>query len=248
MVYAAVGWFRERPLASAILVSLAIHATALTLFPQLRALKTELPTPLNVDILEPPQEALQSPELPRASEPLPQVKAPPAPPPDRPRPKLAKAPPMAVRQPAPTAAAPAVPQPELITATPEAPASPSQFSVPAAPVRSDTPVPPHETEAAPDPDLLAGYGHALSQAIGRQQRYPRLAQMRGWEGTATVALKFGAGHKFLSATVQKSSGHQILDEQALEMVKDAHPLPRPPESLRSRDFTVLVPIVFRLKE
>jgi len=72
--------------------------------------------------------------------------------------------------------------------------------------------------------------------------------MRGWQGTATVALKFGAGHRFLGATVQRSSGHEVLDEQALEMVKDAHPLPQPPESLRKRDFTVLVPVVFRLKE
>jgi hypothetical protein len=32
------------------------------------------------------------------------------------------------------------------------------------------------------------------------------------------------------------------------MVRDAQPLPNPPERLRNRDFTVLVPIVFRLKE
>ncbi len=96
--------------------------------------------------------------------------------------------------------------------------------------------------------MLASYGHALSQAIGRHQRYPQLARMRGWQGTATVALKFGVGSRLLATTLHKSSGHDVLDEQALEMVRDAHPLPAAPERLRSRDFTVLVPIVFRLKE
>jgi protein TonB len=147
---------------------------------------------------------------------------------------------------------PAAPREELLTAAPEAPPQSSSFSVPAAPQRGEVaPAPvrePAETALPPDPDLLAGYGHALSQAIGRHQRYPRIAQMRGWQGTATVALKFGAANKLLAATLHRSSGHEVLDEQALQMVKDAQPLPSAPERLRHRDFTVLVPIVFRLKE
>jgi protein TonB len=241
----ALEWFRERPLASAILVSLAIHATALTLFPQLRPLKNDQPPLLQVEILNPPREERAAAELPKAAAPQPEVKRLPVPAPERPRQKVPKVvPELSVRQQAPTAVAPASSQPEVLTAAPEAP---SQFSVPVAPASSSAPV--RETEVAPpDPDLLAGYGRALSDAIGRYQRYPRVAQMRGWQGTATVALKFGSGHKLLSTTLQKSSGHEILDDQAVEMVKDAQPLPKPPESLRNRDFTVLVPIAFRLKE
>jgi len=240
----ALEWFRERPLVSAILVSLAIHATALTLFPQLRPLRNDQPPPLLVDILNPPREEPTVTELPKAPEPLPEVRKQPVPPPERPRQKAPKAPPeIAVRQSAPAAVVPPAPTPpELLAAPPEAPA---QASVPAA----QTPVPAvREAEAVPpDPNLLAGYGQALSEAISRHQRYPRMAQMRGWQGTATVALKFGSGHKLLTAILHKSSGHEILDEQALEMVRDAQPLPKPPESLRNRDFTVLVPIAFRLK-
>lgn len=246
MLLDAFDWFRERPLAAAILVSLAIHAMALTLFPQLRPLKNEVPPPLSVDILQPQRnEPAPSAPQPQAAEPLPEVKPLPVPPPKRPRQNVAKVPPeMTVRQPAPAAAvAPPAPQPELLTAAPEAQ---SQVSVPAAP--APAPMLPGSESAPPDPDLLNGYGHALSQAIGRHQRYPRLAQMRGWQGTTTVALKFGRGSTLLSATVHKASGHEVLDEQALEMVKDAQPFPKPPESLRNRDFTVLVPIAFRLKD
>jgi protein TonB len=251
MVENTLGWVRERPLAAAILVSIAIHAMALTLFPQLRALKREVQNPLQVEILPQARESAPSLLQPAASEAVPEARPAALPPPERPRIKAVKPlPTVPAREPAPITA-PSAPRQEILTASPEAPPQSSQFSVPAAPERVEGPPPPvrdSEVTASPDPDLLAGYGHALSQAIGKHQRYPRIAQMRGWQGTATIALKFGSGHRLLAATVHKSSGHEVLDEQALEMVKDAHPLPNPPERLRNRDFTVLVPIVFRLKD
>lgn len=241
---------RERPLAAAIAISIAIHAMALTLFPQLRPLKRAAEQPLQVDFLPQPVEAAPAPAPRSAAEPMPAAPKP-KPVPERPRIRAAKPPPAVPAREAPPVAAPA-PQQELLTAAPDAPPQTSHFSVPAAPERSDAPPAPVreqiETATPPDPDLLAGFGHALSQAIGRHQRYPRVAQMRGWQGTATVALKFGSGNRLLASTLHKSSGHETLDTQALEMVKDAHPLPNPPERLRNRDFTVLVPIAFRLKE
>lgn len=247
MVASTLNYVRERPLAAAIVISIAIHAMALTLFPQLRMLKRDVEHPLQVDIL--PQSIEAAPAA--APEPAAAPKSEPVPPPERPRVRAAKPPPAVPAREAPPVAASAASQQELLTAAPEAPPQASQFSVQAAPERADTsPAPPRETEPAPppDPDLLAGYGHALSQAIGRHQRYPRLAQMRGWQGTAMVALKFGSGNRLLGATLHKSSGREVLDEQALDMVRDAQPLPNPPERLRNRDFTVIVPIVFRLKE
>lgn len=251
MVASALSYVRERPLAAAIVISIAIHAMALTLFPQLRTLKRDAEHPLLVDILPLARETAPAPAPTSTAEPIPAPKSIPLPPPERPRVKTAKPPPAVPARDAPPVAAVSQPQPDLLSAAPEAPPQSSRFSVPSAPERTEAPpAPPRETEptTAPDPDLLAGYGHALSQAIGKHQRYPRMAQMRGWQGTATIALKFGSGHRLLATTLHKSSGHEILDEQALDMIKDAHPLPNPPERLRNRDFTVLVPIVFRLKE
>jgi protein TonB len=194
-------------------------------------------------------EASPAPAPAAADEKVPAPKA--VPPPEHPRVRAAKPPPAVPARAAPAVAAPAAPQQDLLAAAPDAPPQASQFSVPAAPERSEAsaaPVREAEPVTQPDPDLLAGYGHALSQAIGKHQRYPRIAQMRGWQGTATVALKFGSGNRHLATTLHKSSGHEVLDQQALDMVKDAEPLPNPPERLRNRDFSVLVPIVFRLKE
>jgi protein TonB len=250
MVASTLSYVRERPLAAAIVVSIAIHAMALTLFPQLRALQRDAENPLQVEILRDAMEAAPT-QAPATADPVVPPKAMPVPPPERPRAKLAKPLPSVTARGAAPIAPPTAPQQDLLSASPEAPPQSSEFSVPAAPGRADaTPAPVREAEPAtpPEPDLLAGYGHALSQAIGRHQRYPRLAQMRGWQGTSMVALKFGSGNRLIASTLHKSSGHEILDEQALEMVRDAQPLPNAPERLRNRDFTVLVPIVFRLKE
>ena len=247
MVASTLSYVRERPLAAAIAISIAIHAMALTLFPQLRTLQRDAEHPLQVDILRQALEAAPA-QAPAAADPVPAPK--PVSPPERPRAKPARLlPPVPAREAAPVT--PPAPQQNVLSASPEAPPQPSQFSVPAASERADVaPAPLRDSEPVtpPDPDLLAGYGQALSQAIGRHQRYPRLAQMRGWQGTAMVALKFGSGNRLLATTLHKSSGHEVLDEQALAMVKDAQPLPNPPERLRNRDFAVLVPIVFRIKE
>lgn len=249
MVASTLSYVRERPLAAAIVISIAIHAMALTLFPQLRTLQRDAEHPLQVDILRQALEAAPA-QAPAAADPVPAPKPVPVSPPERPRAKPARLlPPVPAREAAPVT--PPAPQQSVLSASPEAPPQPSQFSVPAASERADVaPAPLRDSEPVtpPDPDLLAGYGQALSQAIGRHQRYPRIAQMRGWQGTAMVALKFGSGNRLLATTLHKSSGHEVLDEQALAMVKDAQPLPNPPERLRNRDFAVLVPIVFRIKE
>lgn len=249
MVASTLSYVRERPLAAAIVISIAIHAMALTLFPQLRTLQRDAEHPLQVDILRQALEAAPA-QAPAAANPVPAPKPVPVSPPERPRAKPARLlPPVPAREAAPVT--PPAPQQNVLSASPEAPPQPSQFSVPAASERADVaPAPLRDSEPVtpPDPDLLAGYGQALSQAIGRHQRYPRIAQMRGWQGTAMVALKFGSGNRLLATTLHKSSGHEVLDEQALAMVKDAQPLPNPPERLRNRDFSVLVPIVFRIKE
>ena len=102
-------------------------------------------------------------------------------------------------------------------------------------------------DEAHDNRLLATYGQSISKEIKRYQKYPPLAQRRGWEGTAEVLLKIAADGKVTGITLGKSSGHAILDEEALDMVRRAAPLPQAPPDLRGRALVVSVPIVFRLQ-
>ena len=49
--------------------------------------------------------------------------------------------------------------------------------------------------------------------------YPKVARAKGWEGTVVLkALVEKDGH-CESAVVEKSSGHKVLDESAIEAVK-----------------------------
>ena len=101
--------------------------------------------------------------------------------------------------------------------------------------------------ASIDRGLLEQYGLKLSREIGKDQRYPRRAQMLGWTGTTQVMVRMSADGRVKEVSVAKSSGHEILDEEAVEKVKRARQLPQPPEDFRGREFTVMVPIVFRLE-
>ena len=71
--------------------------------------------------------------------------------------------------------------------------------------------------------------------------------MRGWQGEAKVDLQIDAGGNVLASKIQESSGHEVLDQQALDMVKKAAPFPAPPDALRGRTFNILVPVSFRLE-
>lgn len=95
--------------------------------------------------------------------------------------------------------------------------------------------------------LKKTYGLSISKEIKRFQKYPPPAQRRGWEGTAEVLLQISAEGKVVSITLGKSSGRDILDKEALDMVRRASPLPQAPLDLRGRALVVSVPIVFKLQ-
>ena len=128
-----------------------------------------------------------------------------------------------------------------IASKPEAPPSP----VPPAPiVPHDPPQPiaPPDTSAARD-----SYGNTLWGAIGKHKQYPRIAQMRGWQGEAIVELQLDGNGKLKSKKIIQSSGYDALDKQALDMVEKAVPFPAPPEVLRGGSFSIKVPIPFKLE-
>ena len=94
--------------------------------------------------------------------------------------------------------------------------------------------------------MLAAYGRELAGALATQQRYPRIALLRQWQGTALLQLELAADGRLLGVRVLSSSGHDTLDRQALDMVRAALPLPAMPAALAGRPLTVDVPVVFRI--
>jgi protein TonB len=101
--------------------------------------------------------------------------------------------------------------------------------------------------SAPDPALLKAYTSVLAKAIGQRKSYPRMARLRNWQGTTHLKLQIGVDAKLKDIAVAQTSGFDVLDEQAVTMVKQTLPFPELPEALRGREFTITVPVVFKLE-
>ena len=55
------------------------------------------------------------------------------------------------------------------------------------------------------------------------------------------------GH-VLSARIQRGSGHTLLDQEALALVRRAEPLPSPPDSVAGDPVVLTVPIEFYMEQ
>lgn len=99
-----------------------------------------------------------------------------------------------------------------------------------------------------DADGLRSYRLALAREARRHKRYPSQAIDAGWGGTAEVRVSVPAVGAVQVAELTKSSGHPLLDEAALEMLRQAAPATPVPAALRGRAFAVNLPVVFELPE
>jgi len=233
--------FRDHALAFALAVSIMLHAILVANF-------------------QPPSRS----DAPRQNEmilielaPTPKKENPPPPPPEPPKQEPVKPKPQIKPQPAPqlqpvqTVVAesapvarmePVKPPPSAVIAAAPKADEPTGFVAP--PPELPQPIGPtqHDIDAARN-----NYGSLLGREFAKHRQYPRIAQMRGWQGTVRVQLEIDASGSITSTSVSESSGFEVLDNQALEMVKKASPLPPPPEVLRNRAFSIMVPVTFRLE-
>jgi protein TonB len=126
------------------------------------------------------------------------------------------------------------------------PAAPGEArSAPPAPAGATT-----EATAKAGSEADAGtreqYRLALIMATRRYKRYPAVAMEKGWQGRVEVHMVIGANGMIASASIKTSSGHEILDNQAMDMLKKGKTTVQIPASLRGREFSVDVPVIFNL--
>ena len=234
---------RPQTLVWALALSIGLHVLALTFLPNLKFDQKVEDKTLTVELLPPPPPPAAEPApvsepepQPVREKPKPVVKPKPVP---KPIPKEAPAP---VSEPPPSDVAETQPPapPPAMTATPVEEPKPT-FKAP------PPPEPPKGPSQADIDDARNLYGGLLSREIAKHKQYPRIAQMRGWQGEATIELKIDGSGTLLSSRIVTSSGHDVLDKQGLEMVRKASPFPPPPEALRGRNFEILVPVSFKLE-
>ena len=248
---------QERALLWAVLASIALHALALLGISQheMPAPPAQLLTVLTARLAP----AVQAPPAPARPSTPPQPSVTPTPS-EKPTPVPRLAPEKPVPTPAPVArkalppdsSKPAPPEPVREPAAPPAsvpsttPAAPAQAkSATQAPAGTRSEAierPGNETDAG----TLEQYRLALIVATRRYKRYPAIAMEKGWQGRVVVRLVIGANGMLASATINTSSGHDILDNQAIDMLKKGKTTVQIPASLRGREFSIDVPVIFNL--
>jgi protein TonB len=90
------------------------------------------------------------------------------------------------------------------------------------------------------------YGLLLSQEIAKFKQYPPFAKQSRQQGVVLVQVQIDALGKLVAANVYQSSNHELLDNQALAMVRKASPFSKPPPDIENKDLNLVIPIAFNL--
>lgn len=101
---------------------------------------------------------------------------------------------------------------------------------------------------SPDSDGLRQYRIALAVEAKRFKRYPARAVELGLGGTVEIRVAVADGGEARDVDLARSSGHTVLDDAALDMIRKAAPRTALPERLQRGGFSVSLPVVFDLAE
>ena len=136
-------------------------------------------------------------------------------------------------------------QPVIAAAAPPSPATLQPVQAVSAPVPTSATA---ASSAASSPDLLLAYRRQLSELLARQQEYPRVAALRGWEGEVRLRLQVARKGQLLAVHLEHSSGFDVLDKHALAMLAGFGTLPPFPEALNDSELQVVIPINYKLRK
>jgi protein TonB len=84
------------------------------------------------------------------------------------------------------------------------------------------------------------------RALNAHKVYPAHLKKAKIEGTVTLAFTINRQGEVIASSVQKSSGQPALDQAAMEMVKNASPLPSIPTWMNRDTLSLSVPVEYAL--
>lgn len=95
-------------------------------------------------------------------------------------------------------------------------------------------------------DGIRQYRLSLAAQARKFKRYPARAMEAGMSGTTEVRVVVAPSGFPQEVSMAKTSGYDLLDQAALDMIRKAVPRTAIPEPLRGRSFVVSLPVVFDL--
>jgi periplasmic protein TonB len=116
------------------------------------------------------------------------------------------------------------------------------------------PEPPQEEKQATAPAAakatprsVVRWESELAAHIEHFKRYPGAARAQGEQGTTKVAFTIDHEGHVLTSRIVQSSGFAALDQETLEMLVRAQPMPKPPGEMKDRELSFVVPVRFNIK-
>ena len=128
-------------------------------------------------------------------------------------------------------------------------ASPPEPTVVSRPVVEATQPAVRQLPVRSAPATKVDYGwlaEALWSKVEQLKRYPHMARMNRWEGRVVLRVVIREDGHLLDLAVAESSGHSVLDQDALEILRQASPL-KLKHPLGKSQVVVQVPISYRLQ-
>jgi protein TonB len=134
------------------------------------------------------------------------------------------------------------------------PSSPSEPATPAA--NDPKPAEPVMRESSPQVAMAtrptsatkADYGwlaESLRRRLAEIKRYPSAARLNGWEGKVVLRAVIRADGQLSEVRIHRSSGHEVLDNAAMEAIRLVCPLHMTNE-MAVAEVAVYVPMVYSL--
>jgi protein TonB len=131
-----------------------------------------------------------------------------------------------------------LPEPEAEVAMPEPPK-------PEPPQEQKLATAPQASKATPS--SVINWQSQLAAHIERFKRYPSEARTHGEQGVARVAFSIDHDGHLLASRIVQSSGSAALDQETLEMLARAQPMPKPPGAMKDSELFFVVPVRFNIK-
>lgn len=90
----------------------------------------------------------------------------------------------------------------------------------------------------------SNYQGKVVAKLRRAKRYPREAKRQRLVGTVNVGFTISSNGAVSGIRITRSSGHPVLDQAALDMVRRASPMPKFPGDIRVARMNMQVPVRF----
>jgi protein TonB len=117
-------------------------------------------------------------------------------------------------------------------------ASVQQAAVPAAPSAADI---------ARVTNAKASWQGLLMAHLEKHKKYPKRSERRREQGTGFLRFRMDRNGKVLSYALERSAGYEALDEEVLEMIVRAQPLPPLPPEIAESTMEIIIPVQFVLR-